>query len=448
MEIPYAEKPREDTGLYNGKAGIWLFLASEVMLFGALFSAYVLLRVGADPGTWSMGLMNKWIGAFNTLILIASSVTVVLAWICLKVDDFDGFRRYKWWTIIYAAVFLLVKWSYEWPDKFTHYDISFANQHRITIQDHGDRPRKLAEAIHNIRPELGSADSIEEKLAQGRFEFDGGKELKGQLAKIGNEATPQIDVSKEPTTTARDAARRFFVEAFDKNAPTKVMVQFYARYGRESFAAIFGSEFLEKNGGLFKKTSKGWEAVNGKTVKNIFDNSPLEKVPLSGHITARRDENGTIATPNKFLWIRECWLWRKGYMETDGIRGLEFHADGMEHDHDHDNKTAQADHHTASDANLHHDHHGVSIHTDEIKKINSYNPSHSTFFATYFTLTGLHALHVLGGIIVMFYHLLPISRRVWNQSKDRFANRIEITGLFWHFVDLVWIFLFPILYLL
>ncbi len=104
MEIPYSEKPREDTGLYNGKAGIWLFLASEVMLFGALFSAYVLLRVGADPGTWSMGLMNKWIGAFNTLILIASSVTVVLPWICLKMDDFQGFRMYNWWTIILIRI--------------------------------------------------------------------------------------------------------------------------------------------------------------------------------------------------------------------------------------------------------------------------------------------------------------------------------------------------------
>jgi len=47
MEIPYAVKPRPDTGLYNAKVGIWLFLASEVMLFGALFSSYILLRVGA-----------------------------------------------------------------------------------------------------------------------------------------------------------------------------------------------------------------------------------------------------------------------------------------------------------------------------------------------------------------------------------------------------------------
>ena len=58
MEIPYTVEARPDTGLYNAKVGIWLFLASEVMLFGGFFSAYVLLRVGAEPGTWPHGWLN------------------------------------------------------------------------------------------------------------------------------------------------------------------------------------------------------------------------------------------------------------------------------------------------------------------------------------------------------------------------------------------------------
>ena len=62
MEIPYAVKTRPDTGLYNAKIGIWLFLASEVMLFGALFSSYILLRVNADPGTWPLHLLNVRLG--------------------------------------------------------------------------------------------------------------------------------------------------------------------------------------------------------------------------------------------------------------------------------------------------------------------------------------------------------------------------------------------------
>ena len=53
MDIPYTVEARRDTGLINGKIGIWLFLASEVMLFGALFASYILIRVGAP--SWPRG---------------------------------------------------------------------------------------------------------------------------------------------------------------------------------------------------------------------------------------------------------------------------------------------------------------------------------------------------------------------------------------------------------
>jgi heme/copper-type cytochrome/quinol oxidase subunit 3 len=74
-------------------------------------------------------------------------------------------------------------------------------------------------------------------------------------------------------------------------------------------------------------------------------------------------------------------------------------------------------------------------------------PSTSNFFAIYFTMTGLHGLHVLGGMIVFAYFLGP-GWKMLHSERDRFVNRIEIVGLYWHFVDLVWIFLFPTLYLL
>jgi len=74
-------------------------------------------------------------------------------------------------------------------------------------------------------------------------------------------------------------------------------------------------------------------------------------------------------------------------------------------------------------------------------------PATSTYLAIYFTLTGLHALHIIGGVIVNAYFWGPGSK-MWKSDPERFTNRIEVAGLYWHFVDLVWIFLFPILYLL
>src|SRR3954466_9214566 len=106
MDIPYTVHPREDTGLYNAKIGIWLFLASEVMLFGALFSTYVLLRVGAAPGAWPHHLLNIWLGATNTIVLIISSVTGVLAWAALKMNKRSTYKLLQGITIVCSFIFL------------------------------------------------------------------------------------------------------------------------------------------------------------------------------------------------------------------------------------------------------------------------------------------------------------------------------------------------------
>src|SRR5207245_3837 len=123
MEIPYTISTRPDTGLWNAKIGIWLFLASEVMLFGGLFSAYVFLRLDAQPGEWPHGLLNVPVGTMNTAILIMSSVTVVLAWAALKMRRYRAYWWYMLATIMCGVIFLFVKLYYEWPQKFEHYGV-------------------------------------------------------------------------------------------------------------------------------------------------------------------------------------------------------------------------------------------------------------------------------------------------------------------------------------
>lgn len=121
MGLPCEVKPHPVTGLYNGKFAVWLFLASEVMLFGALFSAYVLLRTGVDY--WPRGRdagLNTWIGMFNTLVLIASSVSMVMAWASLKLNDFAKARTQLILTVVLATVFLVVKLAFEYYPKIMH----------------------------------------------------------------------------------------------------------------------------------------------------------------------------------------------------------------------------------------------------------------------------------------------------------------------------------------
>src|SRR5262245_58638869 len=117
MDIPYTVEVRRDTGLTNGKIGIWLFLASEVMLFGALFASYILIRTGAQ--TWPRGdtILNVPLATFNTIVLISSSVTMVMAWASLMRNRFSTFRMYMAATVGLGGVFLVVKY-FEYSHKF------------------------------------------------------------------------------------------------------------------------------------------------------------------------------------------------------------------------------------------------------------------------------------------------------------------------------------------
>lgn len=73
------------------------------------------------------------------------------------------------------------------------------------------------------------------------------------------------------------------------------------------------------------------------------------------------------------------------------------------------------------------------------------DPVHAQlFFSLYFAMTGLHGLHLIGGIAVIGW-LLAFWRRTDPASRVR---RVQAVGLYWHFVDIVWVFLFPILYLI
>ncbi len=280
MEIPYTVTPRRDTGLYNAKVGIWLFLASEVMLFGALFSSYVLLRVGADR--WPHGLLNIPIGTFNTAVLITSSVTVVMAWASLKLHQFSKFKLYMAVTILCAMAFVGIK-SKEYSDKFTHYSLTLADG----------------------------------KSMDGHIK---GNPFFWSLRKLQAEKVESIEFASDGSTPTAPAAR---------NAPM-----------------VAGEEHA---------------------------------APHTAHT-------------------------------------------GGEHPYE-------------------------TIKVSDLKYLSAYVPSHHPYFAIYFTLTGLHALHVIGGALVMTYIFFS-SRRMWATQPERLTNRVEVAGLFWHFVDLVWIFLFPVLYLL
>ena len=72
-------------------------------------------------------------------------------------------------------------------------------------------------------------------------------------------------------------------------------------------------------------------------------------------------------------------------------------------------------------------------------------PGTDVFFSLYFMMTGLHGIHVLGGMLVLGAMLVLAGR---GKFSERYHTPVEISGLYWHFVDLVWIYLFPLFYLI
>jgi cytochrome c oxidase subunit 3 len=73
-------------------------------------------------------------------------------------------------------------------------------------------------------------------------------------------------------------------------------------------------------------------------------------------------------------------------------------------------------------------------------------PEHTSMFLTiYFAMTGLHGIHVLVGVLIFIWLLI---RAVKGQFSPDYFGPIDYAALYWHIVDLIWIFLFPLLYLI
>jgi cytochrome c oxidase subunit III len=135
--------------LTNGKLIIWLFLSTEIMFFAGLIGTYIVLRFGAP--TWPTPHevhLSEPIGAFNTFVLICSSVTVVLAFEAAKENKTAAAKVWIFLTFVLGSIFLGVK-GWEYMAKFSH----------------GIYPWKGHSQIYE-RPNLYYAQAVRDRLAE------------------------------------------------------------------------------------------------------------------------------------------------------------------------------------------------------------------------------------------------------------------------------------------
>jgi heme/copper-type cytochrome/quinol oxidase subunit 3 len=105
--------PHNPTGVPTGRVGMWWFLASEIAIFGGLIASYVLCRVAHPEWAEAASHTISAAGAFNTLVLLSSSLTVVLAHAAAQHGELQKAARLVFVTVGGGLVFLGVK-AYEY----------------------------------------------------------------------------------------------------------------------------------------------------------------------------------------------------------------------------------------------------------------------------------------------------------------------------------------------
>ena len=110
---------RSSAGLPTGKLAVWWVVVSEIVIFGGLLGSYIMYRLAHDAFAEQAAYTNTWIGAFNTLVLLSSSLSAVLAHKAAVEGNGPRAANLLWWTIGGAFTFLIVK-SFEWTSEIQH----------------------------------------------------------------------------------------------------------------------------------------------------------------------------------------------------------------------------------------------------------------------------------------------------------------------------------------
>ena len=542
MEIPYVVESRKDTGLNNSKIGIWLFLASEVMLFGGLFSGYVFLRIYADY-PWPERTLPVLPGLINTFVLIGSSVTVVFAWVSLKLGQWRKFQVYMAITVICAALFMVLK-AVEYSAKFHHQAISMSDYTIIEGHAHpqggsheyGAPTKNLNINADSVQINLRRVDDIYyeemgEQYTKGGFvlandvALNGGnvlakgtpisKEIIDQakedfLAAVAHNSEIDIELGRRAwaETKARFPGKKYYevVEAGKtlnqlaaaqiKKLEAQRKDDYRSVTANLTFVSASGSALITVNpywGKLSnpKEGEKGTLQLKDETLVSGTTADSSIAIAVDGidfrHTVMKAEEKGidpAAAVANswllkdeqmKLIWDKhqlitaklaeklkakdreptENDIYRINWQEIAGLMDKDLATlEGMEYE----DILALYPGDIEGFAGPKHKKHGdpnssgvvypeVVVPRERVRFESLFSPRWNTYYATYFTITGLHGLHVVAGAIVLAYYLF-FGRKMYEEKPEWLANRVEVGGLFWHFVDLVWIFLFPILYLM
>jgi heme/copper-type cytochrome/quinol oxidase subunit 3 len=111
---------RHTAGMPTGRLAVWWLIASEIVIFGGLLASYVMFRLSHDAFAEQAAHTNTWVGAFNTFVLLTSSLFAVLGHQAAEEGNGPKAARMLYLTSLGGLVFLGIKFLYEWPTEIAH----------------------------------------------------------------------------------------------------------------------------------------------------------------------------------------------------------------------------------------------------------------------------------------------------------------------------------------
>ena len=387
--------------LSNGKLCLWLFLSTEIMFFAGLIGTYIVLRFGAPtwPGPHDVHI-EEFLGAINTFFLICSSVTIVLAMEYAQRNQAALAKIFVYITFAFGAVFLLIK-AYEYNAKFAH-GIYPQKPHSL-IYEKSDV--NYAAAIRSVLTEKQAELAV--KLAELEASATDGQELSPSHAKQKQRQETVENllafVNHQEKLAANADTHRLRQDALDLLADVIYHRHTVIHHDPEYYERVRAKLIADRQAAEGElRTLESEYQSNQEKLSQIGADDAAAQAPL----LARQDQLKVLVIPPLQQRIKALELLASEEASEHGVNEVFAKESG-----------------------------GWPWLT-----LPMMIPSGNMWASTYFLLTGFHAIHVLVGLI-MFGFAFPM------KLDARKAYFLENIGLYWHFVDLVWIFLFPLLYL-
>ncbi len=338
----------------SAKIGMWVFLATEILMFGGLFCAYAVYRFNnPDVFRYSEHHLNTWLGATNTVVLLASSLTMALAVRAAQLGQKTYLKLMLGFTLLGAVGFMCIK-AVEYGEKFSHG--LFPGMY--SVYDKQQNPEGFADYFSGAHGDDDHGDGSGDHPAEANAAHGEGTAIPDNHGEphAANDGDHQ---GEDPVVNATPA---------DQQSPTNDQP---AGEGRGTPA----------------------EAVADTTVAA----SNQRSIYGPGYVDPNAGSSDAALHVGRFN-------------SADGLAAS--HGEG----------------------------HAAVEYTDLSAKDQSNVPA---FFNIYYMMTGLHGVHVLVGMGLIGWVLLRA-----NEFGPGYFTPVDLVGLYWHLVDLIWIFLFPLLYLI